>query len=215
MSLNDSVSDSGPSLSDIEHVGTLGSGNTAAGFNGHPSELDSFGPADPILRMPPELWERLFGSGWLGPKELQGLAGTCATLRHVCHGVRAFEQRARDGLNEVPGKLFETESAEAILSWPRLGFTAEWGEHMIAVLPAPNCRFRVFGRDAPMLRSLCHVVYRGSGGSSTAICEALRDTTTLTSLDLYLNQLGEGGGAAIGAALRDNTTLTSLDLSYN
>ena len=50
MSLNDSVSDSGPSLSDIEHVSTVGSGNTAAGFNGYPSELDRLvwsGRSDP------------------------------------------------------------------------------------------------------------------------------------------------------------------------
>ena len=132
MSLNDSVSDSRPSLSDIEHVGTLGSGNTAAGFNGHPSELDSFGPADPILRMPPELWERLFESGWLGPEELRRLAGTCERLREICHGVHAFDQRARDGFKGIKDKLFETKSAAAILSWPRLGFTAEWGCSMSA-----------------------------------------------------------------------------------
>jgi hypothetical protein len=37
--------------------------------------------------------------------------------------------------------------------------------------------------------------------------------TTLTSLDLYYNDLGEGEGQALAETLRLNTTLTSLDLS--
>ena len=43
----------------------------------------------------------------------------------------------------------------------------------------------------------------------------LQTNTTLSSLNLRRNHLGEAGGAAIGRALQTNTTLSSLDLSFN
>jgi hypothetical protein len=46
------------------------------------------------------------------------------------------------------------------------------------------------------------------------MAEALHLNTTLTSLDLCNNGLGEGGGRVLAEALRLNTTVTSsLDLS--
>ena len=47
------------------------------------------------------------------------------------------------------------------------------------------------------------------------MAEALRLNTTLASIDLGANDLGEGGGSALAKALRLNTTVTSLDLRGN
>ena len=44
---------------------------------------------------------------------------------------------------------------------------------------------------------------------------ALRLNTTVTSLNLGWNNLGEGEGRALSEALPLNTTVTSFDLSYN
>ena len=46
-------------------------------------------------------------------------------------------------------------------------------------------------------------------GGARAIAEALRVNSTVTSLDLGTNRLGEGGGRA----LRMNSTVSSLNLS--
>ena len=51
--------------------------------------------------------------------------------------------------------------------------------------------------------------------SRTIALRQTSKTNTLTSLSLYLNNLGEGGGRALAEALRLNSTLTSLDLGYN
>ena len=51
--------------------------------------------------------------------------------------------------------------------------------------------------------------------ASKALAETLLLNTTVTSLDLYNNDLGEGGGRALAETLRLNTTLTSLDLGFN
>ena len=48
-----------------------------------------------------------------------------------------------------------------------------------------------------------------------AIGEALKLNSTLTTLDLCFNSLGENGGVAIAEALKLNSTLTTLDLSGN
>jgi Ran GTPase-activating protein (RanGAP) involved in mRNA processing and transport len=48
-----------------------------------------------------------------------------------------------------------------------------------------------------------------------AIGQALALNTTLTSLDLRDNSLGEGAGQAIGQSLTVNTTLTQLNLRLN
>ena len=48
-----------------------------------------------------------------------------------------------------------------------------------------------------------------------ALAEALRFNTTVTSLNLYHNDLGEGGGRALAEELRVNTTLAKLDLGGN
>jgi hypothetical protein len=52
----------------------------------------------------------------------------------------------------------------------------------------------------------------GEGG---ALAEILRLNTTLESLNLRENGLGEGGGRALAEALRLTTTLASLNLYYN
>ena len=51
--------------------------------------------------------------------------------------------------------------------------------------------------------------------SRTIALRQTSKTNTLTSLSLYLNNLGEGGGRALAEALRLNSTLKSLDLGYN
>ena len=57
----------------------------------------------------------------------------------------------------------------------------------------------------------CHVVDEDAGW-----LEAMLETnTTLTSLNLRSNKLGDAAGAAIGRALETNTTLTSLNLESN
>ena len=48
-----------------------------------------------------------------------------------------------------------------------------------------------------------------------ALAEALRLNSTLKSLYLGNNGLGEGGGRALAETLRLNSTLTSLDLGDN
>jgi hypothetical protein len=47
------------------------------------------------------------------------------------------------------------------------------------------------------------------------MAETLRLNTTITSLDLYRNRLGEGGWRALAEALGLNTTVTSLNLNGN
>ena len=47
------------------------------------------------------------------------------------------------------------------------------------------------------------------------MAEALRLNTTVTSLYLGVNRLGQGGGLALAETLRHNTTLASLDLGGN
>ncbi len=51
----------------------------------------------------------------------------------------------------------------------------------------------------------------GEGGG-WALEEALRLNSTVKSLNLGENKLGEGGGRALADALRLNTTLTSLNI---
>jgi hypothetical protein len=51
--------------------------------------------------------------------------------------------------------------------------------------------------------------------AGAAIGTALQTNTTLTSINLDSNQLGEVSGAAIGTALQTNTTLTSIELYSN
>jgi hypothetical protein len=48
-----------------------------------------------------------------------------------------------------------------------------------------------------------------------ALTETLRVNTTVMSLKLGFNGLGEGGGRALAETLRFNTTVTSLNLSDN
>ena len=48
-----------------------------------------------------------------------------------------------------------------------------------------------------------------------AIAKALSVNTTLTDLNLMWNQIGDEGGIAIGEALKVNTTLTTLSLQTN
>jgi hypothetical protein len=45
--------------------------------------------------------------------------------------------------------------------------------------------------------------------------ETLRLNTTLTSLNLYGNDLGEGGGRTLAETLHLNTMVTSIDFSDN
>ena len=47
------------------------------------------------------------------------------------------------------------------------------------------------------------------------VAEMLRVNTTLTSLDLRINEIGDAGAAALGEALRVNGALTSLSLVGN
>jgi hypothetical protein len=47
------------------------------------------------------------------------------------------------------------------------------------------------------------------------IGEALKENTTLTTLDMSWNSIGPGGIRFVGEALKKNTTLTALDLSWN
>ena len=51
----------------------------------------------------------------------------------------------------------------------------------------------------------------GEAGGA-AVAGALERNTTLTTLDLGSHRLGEAGGAAVAGALERNTTLTTLDL---
>ena len=51
--------------------------------------------------------------------------------------------------------------------------------------------------------------------SFSTLCLALRVNTSLTSLDLYENSIGDEGAGSLSEALRVNTSLTSLDLSDN
>ena len=53
------------------------------------------------------------------------------------------------------------------------------------------------------------------GGGSVAVAQALARNTTLTTLDLGYNRLGEDGGNAVAHALERNTTLTNLNLEDN
>jgi hypothetical protein len=48
-----------------------------------------------------------------------------------------------------------------------------------------------------------------------ALAEALRTNTSLTTLELYNNQIGDAGAVALAEALRTNTSLTTLNLSGN
>jgi hypothetical protein len=50
---------------------------------------------------------------------------------------------------------------------------------------------------------------------ATELAAALRLNTTLMSLDLAWNSLGDDGGRVIAEVLRVNTTLCSLKLNYN
>ena len=54
----------------------------------------------------------------------------------------------------------------------------------------------------------------GDEGASS-LSEALRVNTSLTSLDLSENSIGDEGASSLSEALRVNTSLTSLDLSEN
>jgi Ran GTPase-activating protein (RanGAP) involved in mRNA processing and transport len=47
------------------------------------------------------------------------------------------------------------------------------------------------------------------------IVEALKTNTTLTSLNLGFNSIGNEGGKAIGESLKMNRTLTELNLGDN
>ena len=72
---------------------------------------------------------------------------------------------------------------------------------------------RTFG----LLLRLESIVVRARGGYDWVfvLAEALKTNTTLTKLDLSVNNFGAEGVAALAAALRTNTTLTKLDLSVN
>ena len=50
---------------------------------------------------------------------------------------------------------------------------------------------------------------------AAAVAGALQRNTTLTTLNLGYNGLGDVGGAAVAGALERNTTLTTLDLVGN
>ena len=56
----------------------------------------------------------------------------------------------------------------------------------------------------------------GWGDKEAAIlAEALKKNTTLTSISLFENKIGDVGAASLAAALEKNSTLTSLDLYDN
>ena len=55
----------------------------------------------------------------------------------------------------------------------------------------------------------------GDGGGASSLTEALRVNTSLTSLHLSCNSIGDEGASSLSKALRVNTSLTSLDLSQN
>ena len=53
------------------------------------------------------------------------------------------------------------------------------------------------------------------GEDVRALAAALEENSTLTSLDLSWNEIGDKGATSMAAALEKNSTLTSLDLSEN
>ena len=58
--------------------------------------------------------------------------------------------------------------------------------------------------------------YRGSQGQDVrALAAALEKNSTLTSIDLSYNNIGDEGVASMAAALEKNSTLTSIDLRAN
>ena len=70
------------------------------------------------------------------------------------------------------------------------------------------------GVEAVLPAGITH--YRGSRGQDVGVlAAALEKNSTLTSIDLRCNQVGDKGLASLAAALKKNSTLTRLDLIYN
>ena len=74
------------------------------------------------------------------------------------------------------------------------------------------CNMR--GAEAVLLTGITH--YRGSRGEDAhALATALEKNSTVTSLDLLFNDIGNEGAASLAVALEKNSTVTSIDLSNN
>ena len=70
------------------------------------------------------------------------------------------------------------------------------------------------GAEAVLPAGVTH--YRGEQGEDVrALAEALEKNTTVTSLDLKSNGIGDEGAASLAAALEKNLTVTSLNLRVN
>ena len=64
--------------------------------------------------------------------------------------------------------------------------------------------------------SSLNLYYNNIGGEgATAIAKALETNTTLSELDLFENNIGDEGATAIAKALETNTTLSELNLYNN
>jgi hypothetical protein len=70
------------------------------------------------------------------------------------------------------------------------------------------------GRETLRLNTTVTSLYLGNNnlgeGGGRALAETLRLNTSLTLLNLYYNDLGEGGGRSLAETLRLNTLLTLL-----
>ena len=74
-----------------------------------------------------------------------------------------------------------------------------------------------FGKSLDRVELHCSEWFfaRASNQSLSTLCLTLRVNTSLTSLDLSRNSIGDEGASSLSEALRVNTSLTSLDLSGN
>src|SRR5277367_5274302 len=59
------------------------------------------------------------------------------------------------------------------------------------------------------------VGYRIGSSGASYISDSIKHNTTLTTLDLSLNNIGSSGASYISDSIKHNTTLTELSLSWN
>ncbi|KAI8599884.1 hypothetical protein EDD21DRAFT_432081 [Dissophora ornata] len=78
--------------------------------------------------------------------------------------------------------------------------------------------FRIFANSLKTNTTLTTLDLRGNSignEGALALSEALKTNTTLTTLNLWMNSIGKEGALALSETLKTNTTLTTLDLEGN
>ncbi|KAG0024270.1 hypothetical protein BGZ82_010501 [Podila clonocystis] len=137
------------------------------------------------------------------------VVGLADSVKQTIKLVRAKIDYSLECIDKQLAKLQASSPADFINNEPRAAMT----QHDLT-----NCLGNVEGLEGVELR---HAIGKVQGvlelrmDLSQALSEALNSNSTLTTMDLWRNSIGDNGALALSETLKTNSTLATLDIRIN